>query len=368
MAQVTIFGAGWQRLKQLQLTDLWMVLGLNGGCSLINAVANKVYFRSDWSLLWSLWGEFFSNYCVITFSLLLFYLWRAPSQLSGYNWRWFSQLLLFSCFCFFLLIGIAQDWFLDAKVQDGFFYSLSYLAMVSWMLLLVLYLKKRVLLPKLVSLTDEISHTRAERDQASTELQLLQAQLEPHFFFNTLANLHNLIDLDPDKAKRLLEELTAYLRDSIPQFRRPLVALQTELRITERYLQIQQIRFNDKFSYQLDICPSVRLFAVLPMSVLTLVENAIKHGLEKKRGQGLLVIRAWQSDNQLWIEVEDSAAQPSHHCTGTGLSNLRERLQAAFGQAAGFYLTTEAGVHTRARFHQPVILEVNDGSHRVGGR
>lgn len=362
------WSSSWQRLCQLKLSDLLLMLALNSVCALLNAVASVNHQQDNWHMLGAFWREYVVVYSAISVLMLLFYLLFAPNQLRDYQWRWFSRLLLFTFSGTFLVVCWLFGWIARDKVLQGFLYVLSFMATLSWMFVLVFYLKQRVLLPKLDLLNAEINHTRAERDQASTELQLLQAQLEPHFFFNTLANLHNLIDLDPDKAKLLLEELTAYLRDSIPQFRRPLVSLQTELRITERYLQIQQIRFNDKFSYQLDICPSVRLLAVLPMSVLTLVENAIKHGLEKKRGQGLLVIRAWQSDNQLWLEVEDSAAQPSHHCTGTGLSNLRERLQAAFGQAAGFCLTTVAEVHTRARIYQPVIMEMTDGSHRTGGR
>lgn len=358
----------WQRWRQLKLSDLLLLIALNSACALFNAVASVNYQQDNWHMLGTFWREYVAVYSAISVFMLLFYVLFAPKQLRDYQWRWFSRLLLFTFAGTLLVVCWLFGWVPRDKVLQGVLYLLSFMATLSWMFVLVFYLKQRVLLPKLDSLNAEINQTRAQRDRVSMELQLLQAQLEPHFFFNTLANLHNLIDLDPDKAKQLLEELTAYLRDSIPQFRRPLVSLQTELRITERYLQIQQIRFNDKFSYQLQICPSVRQLAVLPMSVLTLVENAIKHGLEKKRGQGLLVIRAWQQDQQLWIEVEDSAAQLSHHCTGTGLSNLRERLQAAYGTAAGFCLNTVDDLHTRARIFQPVMMEANDGAHRVGRR
>lgn len=356
----------WQRLRQLKLSDLLLLLVLNSGCALVNAVTSVIHLQSDWHKLGTLWQEYVSVYCAISLFMLLFYLLFAPLQLRDYQWRWFGRLLLFTFAGTFLAVCWLFDWPGRDKVLPGFLYVLSFMAMLSWMFVLVFYLKQRVLLPKLASLNAEINQTRAQRDRANSELQLLQAQLEPHFFFNTLANLHNLIDLDPAKAKLLLEELTAYLRESIPQFRQPLVPLATELRITERYLQIQQIRFQNKFSYQLQICPSVQAAAVLPMSVLTLVENAIKHGFEKQRGQGVLQLCAWQQNQQLFIEVIDSAAQASHHITGTGLANLRQRLQAAFGDSAGFCLTTVSGEHTKAQIRQPVLLEQWHGSYRPG--
>jgi signal transduction histidine kinase len=342
-----------QRLQLLKLADIVLLLGFNTLCALLNSLTTTNHLAGDVSVLLLHWREYALLYNSLTLSMLGLYLllmdWHSASVRG---WR-LLYLVTGTYLLAFALCAAVFDWYQRDKIAEGLLYMLNFMVSASWLLLLAFYLKQRVISPRLQALTAAVDATAAARDRMEAELHLLQAQLEPHFFFNTLANLHNLIDLDPDKAKLLLEQLTAYLRDSIPQFRQTIIALEAELGIIERYLQIQQIRFAGRFQYQLDIDAECRHVAVLPMALLSLVENAIKHGLEKTSGSGLLTLRAYREQQQLVLQVCDSAAQPSHHQAGTGLRNLRARLAAAYGAEAQFCLETQAGQHTCATVRCP---------------
>ena len=342
-----------QRLQLVRLSDLLLICGFNTLCALLNSLTTTNHLAGDLAVLLLHWREYALLYNSLTFSMLGLYLWLMEPQTATVSGRRLLYLVLGTYLLAFVLCAGVFDWYQRDKIAEGLLYMLNFMVSASWLLLLAFYLKQRVISPRLQALAATVDATAAARDRLEAELHLLQAQLEPHFFFNTLANLHNLIDLDPDKAKLLLEQLTAYLRDSIPQFRQTFIPLQAELGIIERYLQIQQIRFAGRFQYQLDIDAECSHVAVLPMALLSLVENAIKHGLEKTSGTGLLTLRAYREQQQLVLQVCDSAAQPSHHQAGTGLRNLRARLAAAYGADAQFCLETQAGQQTCATVRSP---------------
>lgn len=342
-----------QRLQLVRLSDLLLICGFNTVCALLNSLTTTNHLAGDMAVLLLHWREYALLYNSLTLSMLGLYLVLMEPQTASVTGRRLLYLVLGTYLLAFVLCAAVFDWYQRDKIAEGLLYMLNFMVSASWLLLLAFYLKQRVISPRLQALTAAVDATTAARDRLEAELHLLQAQLEPHFFFNTLANLHNLIDLDPDKAKLLLEQLTAYLRDSIPQFRQTFIALEAELGIIERYLQIQQIRFAGRFQYQLEVDAECRHAAVLPMALLSLVENAIKHGLEKTSGTGLLTLRAYREQQQLVLQVCDSAAQPSHHTAGTGLRNLRARLAAAYGNQAQFCLETQAGQQTCATVRCP---------------
>lgn len=342
-----------QRLLLLKLSDIVLLLGFNTLCALLNSLTTTNHLAGDLSVLLLHWREYALLYNSLTFSMLgLYLLLMDRHSASVRGWR-LLYLIIGTYLSSFVLCAGLFDWYQRDKIAEGLLYTLNFMVSASWLLLLMFYLKKRVISPRLQALAAEVNATSQARDRLEAELHLLQAQLEPHFFFNTLANLHNLIDLDPDKAKLLLEQLTAYFRDSIPQFRQTFIALDAELGIIERYLQIQQIRFAGRFTYQFEIDDTCRHAAVLPMALLSLVENAIKHGLEKTSGTGVLTLRAQRDGTQLLLQVCDSAAQPSHHASGTGLRNLRARLAAAYAQDAHFCIETLPGQQTCATVRCP---------------
>lgn len=180
------------------------------------------------------------------------------------------------------------------------------------------------------------------------QLRLLQAQIEPHFLFNTLANVQSLMERDPVRARQMLETFTDYLRSSLGQLRNADSTLATELAMIGSYLELLQIRMEERLRFEIDASDEA-LAATMPTLMLQpLVENAIEHGLEPKIEGGLVRIRACVVDGRLDIQVEDdglglgSARRPRRHGTGMALSNIRERLHTRYGARAALTLTPQA--------------------------
>lgn len=196
------------------------------------------------------------------------------------------------------------------------------------------------------------------------QLKLLQAQIEPHFLFNTLANVQSLIDHDPATAKLMLERFTDYLRASLQQLRHEASTLAQELSMAEAYLSLMQIRMQSRLRYRVDCDPSLPELALPPLLIQPLIENAIHHGLEPRIEGGELVVRAWRDGADLVIDVEDDgpglAAPPRLRRKGNGvaLANIRERLQTRWGPRASLQLearTPDAEPPgTRARLRMPL--------------
>lgn len=346
-----------QRLRLLRPADIGVIALLSTSCAVLSALHQQVY-QPDFSFNYLLANfiEYAKVFNLVGFALVLVYLllMPAPSQSVSF-WRMAAiGALTFLLSWALSMLVFPWDKTLLPPLWEAATYLLRILLSSVWVIFVLLYLKNRITRPQFQQLQQQIDETTQQRDQAAMELHLLQAQLEPHFFFNTLANMHNLIDLDPDKAKLLLEELTQYLRASIPQFRQPRIPLSEEVAIIERYLAIQQIRFGQRLQYRLQIQPEVAEAPVLPMSVLTLVENAIKHGIEKISQQGLIELAAWQENAQLIIQVRDSAAQPLQPQLGTGLNNLQARLNTAYGQQGFFRIQVEDNAWTTATIGVPM--------------
>ncbi|MES2072952.1 MAG: histidine kinase [Pseudomonadota bacterium] len=191
------------------------------------------------------------------------------------------------------------------------------------------------------------------RHQAmEAQLRLLQAQIEPHFLFNTLANVHSLIDCDTPRAKQMLEMFTDYLRASLGQLRHTDSTLETELAMVRCYLTLFQIRMEERLHFEIDASEEA-LAAILPTLLLQpLVENAIEHGLEPKIEGGRVYIRARVMAGQLDICVDDDGLgldaprRPRRHGNSMALSNIRERLRTRYGGEAALTLEPQAvGVH-----------------------
>jgi len=180
----------------------------------------------------------------------------------------------------------------------------------------------------------------AEESQARREtearLKLLQAQIEPHFLFNTLANVASLIDSDPARARHLLDRLNDWLRVALVRTRHEQVTLGDELAMLENWLEIMAVRFGARLRWQIEVSPALRALAFPPMLLQPLVENAVKHGIEPKLEGGMLSICASLNEARLHLEVRDDGAgfQDESLRQGTGLSNVRARLRALYGDAA----------------------------------
>jgi len=186
---------------------------------------------------------------------------------------------------------------------------------------------------------------------AATEaqLRLLQGQIEPHFLFNTLANVQSLIDYDAPRAKQMLEAFTDYLRASLGQLRDGNSTLGAELDMAQSYLQLLQIRMNERLSFQIEASAEARAAVLPPLLLQPLIENAIHHGLEPKVEGGRVLIRAQVIRGRLEVQVDDDGLgldaprRPGRKAgAGLALGNIRARLQSLYPHNASLQLTQQA--------------------------
>jgi sensor histidine kinase YesM len=172
---------------------------------------------------------------------------------------------------------------------------------------------------------------------------LLQAQIEPHFLFNTLSNIAGLIHQDPAAAEQTLLNLTTLLRSSLKRTREDATTLAEELEIAQAYLEINAIRMQGRLSYHIRCDPQLSSLPLPPLLVQPLIENAIKHGIDPKEEGGSIDVSARIEDNEVHIDITDTGAgieanQPTAG-TGTGLKNVRERLRVLYGDRGDLTLT-----------------------------
>ncbi|MFP7724787.1 sensor histidine kinase [Lysobacter sp. D1-1-M9] len=182
----------------------------------------------------------------------------------------------------------------------------------------------------------EAAQTVTEKELTVAKLSLLHAQVEPHFLYNTLASAQLLTRSDPPRADQMLGYLIQYLRHSLPRTDDELSSLGAELERALAYLEILKIRMGPRLTVQVDVPETLRATALPPMMLQTLVENAIKHGLEPRTGGGTVWIRARRSDGVVAVTVADDGDGFNTKTSGTGigLKNVRERLRLVFGGEA----------------------------------
>lgn len=179
-----------------------------------------------------------------------------------------------------------------------------------------------------------------EKELAIARLNLLHAQVEPHFLYNTLASAQVLTRTDPPRADAMIGHLIQYLRRSLPSADEPMSTLGDELERTQAYLEILRVRMGARLELQVEVPPALRSVQVPGMMLQTLVENAIKHGLEPKPGGGTIWILAREQEHEITLTVADDGQGfgTATSGTGVGLKNLRERLRLAYGGRAAFAL------------------------------
>ncbi len=191
------------------------------------------------------------------------------------------------------------------------------------------------------ALAFELEKSELERKALDTRLRLLQAQVEPHFLFNTLANVQALVDAGSPQASSVLKSLIAYLRAAVPRMHEVGTTLAQELDLVRAYLELMQMRIPDRLQFALHIEPAANSLTCPPMTLLTLVENAVRHGIDPREEGGRIDVDVWLRDSRCHVRVTDTGAglQSKNGGLGTGLSTLRERMQLAFGGDAHLRLT-----------------------------
>lgn len=169
------------------------------------------------------------------------------------------------------------------------------------------------------------------------QLNNLSAQLNPHFFFNSLNNIKFLVLENPDSARRAIDLLSELLRNSLNSNIGRLVPLNDEINLTKDYLELEKIRFDERLQIKFEINVDLSQYLILPFSIQTLVENAIKHGIEKRKNGGFITVKVAVENIFLKITVQNSGKliKEIKH-SGIGLNNLKERLSLQYNGNAFF--------------------------------
>jgi sensor histidine kinase YesM len=208
-----------------------------------------------------------------------------------------------------------------------------------------------------VARTHENELRRVQLDQQVTEarLQSLRAQVEPHFLFNTLANVQQLYRTEPGRGREMLANFIKYLRTALPQMRHDETTLRHEVDLARAYLDVLQVRMGERLKVYYDVPEDLAGLAFPPLALSTLTENAIKHGLNPLPAGGTIEITARVDGHQLGVSVADTGAGlRANGGTGAGLANLRARLGALYGREASLSIAANAPRGIRATIVVPV--------------
>ena len=203
----------------------------------------------------------------------------------------------------------------------------------------------------------DASRAREERELLSARLQLLQAQVEPHFLFNTLANVQHLTATDPARAAEMLASLIRYLRAALPRMREQSSTLAREIEMVRAFLEIQRVRMGDRLDYTIDVDEALIHCAMPPAMLISLVENAIRHGIDPLPAGGRIAVTAASSPLGARVTVADTGAGLAEHGDsgiGIGLGNIRERLAALYGRDARLELAENAPRGVAASIEWPI--------------
>lgn len=209
---------------------------------------------------------------------------------------------------------------------------------------------------------EKAKSSAVEKQAMQAQLQLLQAQIEPHMLFNTLANLQGLIAVDPARAQHMLDQLIHYMRATLSSARADKTTLMHEFDLMQAYLELMSVRMGARLTYTLQLPEELNRVAVPPMLLQPLLENAIKHGLESKIEGGHIDVTATQKNGELILSITDTglgleATTHAHylkHGTQVGLANVRERLQVLYGDRAEFKLSPNVPVGAIAQLTMPL--------------
>ncbi len=183
------------------------------------------------------------------------------------------------------------------------------------------------------SLAFDLERSELERRALDARMRLLQAQVQPHFLFNTLANVRALVNAGSPRASAVLESLIDYLRAAVPRLDEPACTLADEVQLVRAYLELMQMRLPDRLQFALDVDEAALRLPCPPLTLMTLVENAVRHGIDPAEEGGRVDVLVRLRDGRCCIAVCDSGVglRDSGGGAGVGLASLRQRLQLAFG-------------------------------------
>jgi LytS/YehU family sensor histidine kinase len=247
--------------------------------------------------------------------------------------------------------GAPPFWEVDLRMQGFAVLTGLGVFLSPWIALGALVWQKEALARE-QALALDLARSEAERQALDARLNLLQAQVAPHFLFNTLANVQALVEAGSPKAPEVLRSLVAYLRAAVPRLKETVTTLGQEIELVRAYLELMSMRIPDRLAFDMHVEDAARGMRCPPMTLLTLVENAVRHGIDPAEDGGKIAIDVRLAEGRCWIRVADSGAglHASDRGLGTGLAALRERLALIFGEAASLRI--------RAREPRGVVAEL----------
>ena len=204
---------------------------------------------------------------------------------------------------------------------------------------------------------EKMDRLSLEREMTEAQLQVMQAQIEPHFLFNTLANVRRLYQTDAPMGRAMLQHLSRYLSAALPQMREAQSTLGRELSLTVAYLNVQKIRMGPRLRFEVDVPDELKGCAVPPMMLLTLAENAIRHGLVPLPKGGSVQVSARVVDGTLRLQVADTGRGLQESSgVGVGLANIRARLKTLYETGARLLLAQSPASGVVATLELPVVV------------
>lgn len=207
---------------------------------------------------------------------------------------------------------------------------------------------------------EELERISHEQRLTEANFRVLQAQIEPHFLFNTLSNVLSLISTRPDQAEQMLGNFTEYLRASLQQTRSDRIELKDELATIRSYLDIMTVRMGNRLRYYIDVPPELLQVMVPPLLMQPLVENAVEHGIDPKPEGGVITVHAERDGDMLILEISDTGdGITSSDSMGVGMTNIRDRLQLLYHEQASFRVKVNSPRGTTVRLTIPMETGVD---------
>jgi two-component sensor histidine kinase len=276
---------------------------------------------------------------------------RWPKRLPDWLARWVLQVLgvaialPLATFVIYVLstdAGAPPFWRVQDRLIGFVFLSFLGVLLAPWAALAALVRQKDAL-ARHQALAFDLERSELERQALDARLHLLQAQVAPHFLFNTLANVQALVDAGSPQASAVLRSLIAYLRAAVPRLHEAATTLGQELQLVQAYLELMHMRIPDRLQFALDVGENTRNLRCPPMTLLTLVENAVRHGIDPSEEGGRIEVSVQRRGDRCFVRVGDTGMglQQTGNGLGTGLSTLRERLQLSFGGDAQLRLSAQ---------------------------
>ncbi len=290
---------------------------------------------------------------------------RWPKRLPPWIARWALQVLAVAAvipptvLIVYAIAGSADPtpfWKVPARVNGMITMIGTGLLVAPWTAVAALF-NQRDFAARNQALAFELTKSELERKALDARLRMVQAQVEPHFLFNTLANVRELVVSGSPQAATVLDSLIAYLRAAVPRLHEAAATMEQELQLVRSYLELMHMRMPDRLQYTVHVDDAALEVRCPPTTVLTLVENSIRHGIDPSEEGGRIDVRVTMVDGRCRAEVSDTGAglRVGGEGPGTGLASLRERLKIVYGEGAQVRLAAIVPHGMRAEAEFPAL-------------